>query len=77
MIESSFGLEEGNLDDLPHPKPNADGDKTSLTCNDLQGSALPSDIQQLIESAMLYAEIYAEDQDLRLLTETAIAEWPV
>lgn len=32
--------------------------------------------QQLIESAHLYAAVYAEDQELQELTAAAIADWP-
>ena len=32
--------------------------------------------QQLIESAELYAEIYAEDEELQDLTAAALADWP-
>ena len=32
--------------------------------------------QQLIASAALYAELYAEDPELQLLTESALINWP-
>ncbi len=32
--------------------------------------------QQLKHSAELYAEIYAEDEELHTFTDTAIAGWP-
>jgi len=31
---------------------------------------------QLVDSAALYAELYANDADLQTLTEQAIAGWP-
>jgi hypothetical protein len=36
----------------------------------------PSNELQLGESALLYAEVYAEDIELRLLAQQAIEEWP-
>jgi metal-responsive CopG/Arc/MetJ family transcriptional regulator len=32
--------------------------------------------RELEESAALYAEVYAEDADLKALTESAIEDWP-
>ncbi|MGB3715952.1 MAG: hypothetical protein WA996_16115 [Candidatus Promineifilaceae bacterium] len=32
--------------------------------------------QRLLESAELYAEVYAEDDELRELTDQAISGWP-
>lgn len=32
--------------------------------------------QQLIESAHLYAAVYAEEQELQELTAAAMADWP-
>lgn len=32
--------------------------------------------QRLRQSADLYAEVYAEDEDLRQLTEQAVEDWP-
>jgi len=34
------------------------------------------EIESLRKSADLYAEIYSEDDDLKKLTETALAGWP-
>ena len=34
------------------------------------------EVERLRESADLYAQVYAEDEDLRNLTDQAIDEWP-
>ena len=34
------------------------------------------ELEQLEHSAELYSEVYSEDDDLRRLTETGLAEWP-
>lgn len=34
------------------------------------------ELQNLKQSADLYAEIYSEDDDLKLLTDSAITGWP-
>ena len=34
------------------------------------------ELQSLKQSADLYAEVYAEDPELKELTETAISGWP-
>jgi hypothetical protein len=34
------------------------------------------ELEQLKQSADLYSEIYSEDKDLKLLSETALDGWP-
>ena len=45
---------------------------TSRPCH----SCHDGDQQQLAESARLYAEVYAEDEELRDLTEATLEDWP-
>ncbi|NKQ36098.1 MAG: hypothetical protein HF973_10850 [Chloroflexi bacterium] len=42
----------------------------------LQPTQEKLDWEALEKSADLYAEVYAEDSELRELTEMALAEWP-
>lgn len=51
-------------------------DKSSLVREALDRFRKELTQQQLRESADLYAEVYAEDEELQQLTSQALAGWP-
>lgn len=51
-------------------------DKSELVRRALKEYQKKIEEKELIESAKLYAKIYKSDKDLRLLTDSAIDEWP-
>ncbi|GAB4541827.1 MAG: hypothetical protein Kow0063_33080 [Anaerolineae bacterium] len=51
-------------------------DKSSMVRTALAQLQKELELQQLKESAELYAQLYADDAELQELTETALEEWP-
>lgn len=51
-------------------------DKSAMVRAALRQLQQEIELRSLNQSAELYAEIYAEDADIRELTEAALAEWP-
>jgi len=51
-------------------------DKSELVRKALKEYQKKIEEKELIESAKLYTKIYNSDKDLRLLTDSAINEWP-
>lgn len=51
-------------------------DKSELVRKALKEYQKKIEEKELIESAKLYTKIYNSDKDLRLLTDSAITEWP-
>ncbi|HET56136.1 MAG TPA: hypothetical protein ENN33_13105 [Ignavibacteria bacterium] len=51
-------------------------DKSELVRKALKEYQKKVEEKELIESAKLYTKIYNADKDLRLLTDSAINEWP-
>jgi Arc/MetJ-type ribon-helix-helix transcriptional regulator len=51
-------------------------DKSSMVRAALAQLQRELELQQLKESAELYAGLYADDAELQEMTETALEEWP-
>lgn len=51
-------------------------DKSSMVRAALAQLQKELELQQLKESAELYAGLYADDAELQEMTETALEEWP-
>jgi len=51
-------------------------DRSSMVRIALQRFREELELQSLKQSASLYAELYAQDEELHELTETAIEDWP-
>lgn len=76
MQQAKFSLTESLLNFLKQYDQYGFKDKSSMVRAALQQFQEMIELEQLKESADLYAEIYAEDPDLAELTESATAEWP-
>jgi Arc/MetJ-type ribon-helix-helix transcriptional regulator len=77
MIPTKFALEQSHVDFLDQFKTLGFKDKSSIVRLALDKLHQEIERQQLEQSAQLYAELYEEDKQLQLLTDTAISNWPV
>jgi hypothetical protein len=77
MIQSKFTLAETQVYFLSQYQQYGFKDKSSLVRVALDRLQHDLELQQLHRSAALYAELYEEEPELRELTESAIAGWPV
>jgi len=78
MIQAKFNLEESHIRFLEQCKAYGFKDKSEAVRRALDH--LRDEIEEqrsLQESAALYAEAYEEDAELRTLTDSALADWPV
>ena len=78
MIQAKFNLEESHIRFLEHCKAYGFKDQSEAVRSALDKLCLDMEEQErgLRESAALYAETYAEEAELKALTESAIADWP-
>jgi Arc/MetJ-type ribon-helix-helix transcriptional regulator len=76
MIQSKFTLEQSQVDFLEQFKARGFKDKSSIVRLALDRLYQELEQQELEKSAQLYAELYAEDEELQQLTESAIENWP-
>lgn len=76
MIQAKFSVKETQARFLNDYKTYGFKDKSSMLREALDNFKKRLEIERLKQSADLYAEIYAEDEELKDLTETAIAGWP-
>jgi metal-responsive CopG/Arc/MetJ family transcriptional regulator len=76
MQQTKISLDENQLDFLNSYRELGFKDKSSLVRTAIQEFIRSFERQKLAKSAKLYAEVYKEDVDLRLLTDSAIEGWP-
>jgi Arc/MetJ-type ribon-helix-helix transcriptional regulator len=76
-IQSKFTLEKLHIDFLEQFKAHGFKDKSSVVRYALEKLHQELEEQSLKESADIYAELYAENEELRQLTDAAITDWPV
>lgn len=76
MQQAKFSLSEPLLDFLSHYRQYGFKDKSAMVQAALLHLQHDIEQHQLRESAALYAEVYAEDDDLRELTDSAVDGWP-
>lgn len=76
MLQAKFTIETSQALFLDHFRQYGFKDKSALVRAALQKFQQELERQQLIESANLYAEIYAEDEELQELTQAALEGWP-
>ena len=72
MQQTKISLDESQLDFLNSYRELGFKDKSSLVRTAIQEFIRSFERQKLAKSAKLYAEVYKEDEDLRLLTDSAI-----
>ncbi len=76
MIQAKFSLDETQIEFLNQYKKFGFKDKSSIIRTAINKLKKELEILRLKQSADLYAEIYAEDNELRDITEYAIDGWP-
>lgn len=76
MQQAKFSVEEFQADFLSNYKRYGFKDKSSMIREALNRLKEELELQSLKESADLYAEIYADDREIKELTESAISGWP-
>jgi Arc/MetJ-type ribon-helix-helix transcriptional regulator len=76
MIQAKFTLEQSHIDFLEQFKDRGFKDKSSIVRMALEKLHQELEQQELVESAELYAQLYAEDVELRQLTDLALGDWP-
>ena len=76
MIQAKFTLEQSHIDFLEQFKERGFKDKSSIVRLAIEKLHQELEQQELVESAELYAQLYAEDTELRELTDLAIGNWP-
>jgi hypothetical protein len=76
MQQAKFSLSDPLLDFLSHYRQYGFKDRSAMVQAALLHLQRDIEQRQLRESAALYAEVYAEDDDLQELTDCAINGWP-
>ena len=76
MQQAKFSLSEPLLEFLSHYRQYGYKDKSAMVQAALLRMQQEYETNQLRESAALYAEVYAEDAELRELTDGAVSGWP-
>ena len=76
MIQVKFTLEQSHIDFLEQFKERGFKDKSSIVRMAIEKLHQELEQQELVESAELYAQLYAEDPELRQLTDLALGNWP-
>ena len=76
MLQAKFSLEETHVQFLKDFKTQGFKDKSSMLRAAIEHFKKDMELKSLKKSADLYAEVYAEDGDLKELTDTAVAGWP-
>jgi len=76
MLQAKFSVEKVQVHFLNNFKAHGFKDKSSMLRAAIDHFKKDMELESLKKSADLYAEVYAEDDDLKELTDTAVAGWP-
>ncbi len=76
MIQASFTINDSQASFLNRFRVYGFTNKSAPVRAALERFQQEVERQQLIDSANLYAEIYAEGKSLQMLTQAALAGWP-
>ena len=76
MRQAKFSLSQSQIDFINRHESLGFPDRSALVREALDEMKARLAQDRLAESARLYAEIYAEDKELRDLTEAALEDWP-
>ena len=76
MLQAKFSVKESQAQFLSKYKEYGFKDKSTMLRVAINQFKKHLELEQLKQSADLYAEDYSEDNDLKNLTETALDEWP-
>ena len=76
MIRVKFTIDEAQVTFLDDFQQFGFRDRSALVRAALDHFQTELARQRLVESAVLYTELYAEDRELQLLTASALINWP-
>jgi hypothetical protein len=76
MGQAKFSVRETQKKFINRYKAHGFKDKSSLVRAALDHFQTALENEKLKESALLYAKVYIEDQELKALTESALPGWP-
>lgn len=76
MLQAKFSIDEAHTRFLNNYKSYGFKDKSSMLREAIDRFKKETELERLKESAVLYSEIYSEDNELKELTEAAITGWP-
>ena len=76
MIQAKFSVKESQARFLSKYKDYGFKDKSTMLRDAIDQFKKNLELEQLKQSADLYAEVYSEGNDLKELTETALDGWP-
>ncbi len=76
MQQAKFSCQEKQLEFLSNYKEYGFKDKSALVRESLDLLREKLEAQKLRESADLYAEVYRDDSELKILTDSAAQGWP-
>ncbi len=76
MRQFKFSLNKDQIDFLNNHSLFGFKDKSSMVRASISLLKRKIEKNELKKSATLYAEVYQEDEELQVLTESAILDWP-
>ena len=76
MQQAKFSCQENQLEFLSNYKDHGFKDKSAMVRASLNLLREKLESQKLRESADLYAEVYRDDSELKILTDSAAQGWP-
>jgi hypothetical protein len=76
MQQAKFSCQENQLEFISNYKEYGFKDKSALVRESLDLLREKLEVQKLRESADLYAEVYRDDSELKILTDLAAQGWP-
>lgn len=76
MRQAKFSLTNGQMEFLARYKEYGYKDKSELVRTALERLQVEAERRRMDRSAALYANLYAEDDDLQRMTDTALNDWP-
>lgn len=76
MLQAKFSLSENQYEFINNFRQYGFKDKSAMVRSAIERLERELELQQLIRSAELYAEMYEEDKTLQNLTQSAVEEWP-
>ena len=76
MLQAKFSLEDSHVEFLAQFRRYGFKDKSDVVRNALDRFRTELAQQRLRESADLYAEVYANDDETQEWTDAALTEWP-
>jgi Arc/MetJ-type ribon-helix-helix transcriptional regulator len=76
MPQAKFSLSKTHVEFINRHQAFGFQDKSALVREALDQMKARLAQERLVESARLYAEVYAEEEELHDLTEAALEDWP-